>query len=62
MKWRFCSSVPHSRSVLPTIWMENTSLVPPVGTPAWANSSARITCSSAVRPGPPYSVGHDDAR
>ena len=37
---------------MPTIWIENTSLVPPVGTPARANSSARITCSSAVSPGP----------
>ena len=43
--------------VLPTIWMPNTSLPTPAGTPALVNSSARITCSSAVRPAPPYSFG-----
>ena len=37
--------------------MPNTSLLPPVGTPAFVNSSARITCSSADSPAPPYSVG-----
>ena len=37
--------------MLPSIWMPNTSFGPPVGTPAWANSSARITCSSARQPG-----------
>ena len=31
------------------------------GTPALENSSARITCSSAVSPPPPYSAGHDAA-
>ena len=30
----FCSSVPQCRIVLPTIWMLNRSLLPPVGTPA----------------------------
>ena len=31
MKCAFCSSVPHCSIVLPTIWMPNTSLAPPVG-------------------------------
>ena len=42
--------------------MPNTSLFPPVGTPARANSSAMITCSSADNPPPPYSTGHPGAR
>ncbi len=33
-KCAFCSSVPHCRIVLPTIWMPNTSLPVPAGTPA----------------------------
>ena len=41
--------------------MPNTSFGPPVGTPALANSSATITCSSAVSPAPPYSVGQPGA-
>ena len=42
--------------------MPNTSLGPPVGTPALANSSAMITCSSADSPPPPYSTGQPGAR
>ena len=37
--------------------MLNGSLGPPVGTPARANSSARMTCSVALSPAPPYSWG-----
>ena len=37
--------------------MPKPSFGPPVGTPALANSSARITCSSADSPPPPYSTG-----
>ena len=47
--------------VLPTIWMLKASLLPPVGTPAFKNSSAMMTFSRAVRPPPPYSAGHDGA-
>ena len=53
---------PTCSRVLPSIWMPNTSLGPPVGTPALANSSARITCSSADSPPPPYSCGQPGAR
>ena len=53
---------PTAGCVLPTIWMPKTSLPCRAGTPALVNSSARITCSSAVSPAPPYSFGHDAAR
>ena len=42
--------------------MPNTSFGPPVGTPALANSSAMITCSSGDSPPPPYSTGQPGAR
>ena len=54
---RFCSSVPWRSSRLPIILIENTSFLPLAGTPALANSSARTTCCSRVRPAPPYSRG-----
>ncbi len=42
--------------------MLNASFGPPEGTPARVNSSARITCSSAESPPPPYSFGQFGAR
>src|SRR5881628_2245207 len=59
---RRCSSVPHRNSVLPTILIPKLSCGAPVGTPARANSSASTTCSSLVRPPPPYSRGHATPR
>ena len=55
---RFCSSVPHFSSVLPTILTVTVSLAGPSGTIARAHSSTSTTCSSLVIPPPPYSVGH----
>ena len=54
---RFCSSVPHFRSVLPTIFTVTVSLAGPSGTIARAHSSTSTTCSSLLMPPPPYSVG-----
>src|SRR6478735_1083050 len=61
MKCAFCSGVPHCRIVLPTIWMPNTSLGVPGGTPTLLNSSAMMTCSSGLSPPPSNSFGHDGA-
>ncbi len=55
---RFCSSVPHFKSVLPTIFTVTVSLGGPSGTIARAHSSTSTTCSSLDIPPPPYSVGH----
>ena len=54
---RFCSSVPHRSSVLPTILTLTVSLAARPAPPPAANSSTSTTCSSLLRPPPPYSVG-----
>src|SRR5690242_17167585 len=61
-KWRFCSSVPHTMIVGPTIPIPKPSLGPWAGTSALANSSATTTCSIAVSPAPPKSLGQATAR
>ena len=59
---RFWASVPHRRSVPPSILMPNVSLYPMAGTPARASSSTSTTCSCRLSPAPPYSFGHETPR
>ena len=59
---RFCSSVPHFNSVLPTIFTVTVSLAGPSGTIARAHSSTSTTCSSLLMPPPPYSTGQASPR
>ena len=50
----FCSGVPKSMMVGPTVLMVSMG----TGAPARIDSSKKMYCSMAERPWPPYSVGH----